>query len=100
MKFIAFVMESEGIEQARGIAERSLRVISFSNETDRLNLWTSYLNLEFHFGSEERVRSVFKKGCSSCDPKKLTLKLIDLYRRNQRWDTMVEVSRSLAQKHK
>lgn len=43
-------MESEGIENARGVMERALRVINFVNDNDRLNLWTSYLNLELYFG--------------------------------------------------
>jgi rRNA biogenesis protein RRP5 len=32
--------------------ERALRVINFVNEDEKLNLWTAYINLEFHFGTE------------------------------------------------
>jgi rRNA biogenesis protein RRP5 len=53
-------MEREGVEKARAVMERALRVINFSNDVERLNLWTAYLNLEFHFGSEERVIILFR----------------------------------------
>jgi len=62
-------MESEGIEHARSIMERALRVINFTNENERLNLWTSYINLEFHFGTEERLINVFKNACNACNSK-------------------------------
>lgn len=62
-------MESEGIENARQIMERALRVINFNNEVEKLNLWNAYLNLEYHFGQEERLISIFKRGCQSCNPK-------------------------------
>lgn len=71
IEFVAFVAENEGIESARSVMERALRVINFANETERLNLWTAYLNLEHNFGSEENLISVFKRGCQNCDSKKL-----------------------------
>lgn len=86
-------MESEGIESARGVMERALRVINFVNENDRLNLWTSYLNLELNFGQEEKLISTFKKGCNSCNPKHLHLKLIDIYRKADKYDLMVELAK-------
>lgn len=45
-------MEKSGIEQARQVIERALRVINFRNETDKLNIYTAFLNLENTFGSE------------------------------------------------
>lgn len=55
IEFAAFVTESEGIENARAIMQKALRVINFANEVERLNLWTAYLNLEFNFGTEEHL---------------------------------------------
>ena len=43
--------------------ERGLRVINFNNESERLNLWTAYLNLEFNFGSEDNLIAIFKRRC-------------------------------------
>ena len=59
-------MEKEGLEDARAVMERALRVINFSNDSERLNLWTAYLNLEFHFGTEEKLITLFKKACNAC----------------------------------
>lgn len=81
IKYTSCAMESEGIESARGVMERALRVINFVNDADRLNVWTAYLNLELHFGREEALIALFKKGCNSCNPKHLHLKLIDIYRK-------------------
>ena len=50
VRFASSVMEKEGIENARQIMERALRVINFNNESEKLNLWNAYLNLEYHFG--------------------------------------------------
>lgn len=63
IEFVAYAAENEGIESARNVIERALRVINFSNEIERLNLWTAYLNLEFNFGSEDNLITIFKRGC-------------------------------------
>ena len=52
IQYIAFKFEKEGIEKSRQLIERALRNINFRNETEKLNLWTAYLNLEFAFGTE------------------------------------------------
>ncbi|CAD8043733.1 unnamed protein product [Paramecium primaurelia] len=100
IEFVAYAAENEGIESARNIIERALRVINFSNELERLNLWTAYLNLEFNFGSEDNLISVFKRGCQNCDGKKLHIKLINIYRKAEKVDLTVELSRSFVQKYK
>ena len=63
IEFVAYAAENEGIESARNVMERALRVINFNNEQERLNLWTAYLNLEFNFGTEDNLISAFKRGC-------------------------------------
>lgn len=40
--------------------ERAIRVVQGS-ENDKVNLWTSYLNLELNFGSEEELVEKFKR---------------------------------------
>jgi rRNA biogenesis protein RRP5 len=49
---MAFNMEKFGIEEARQTAERALKVINFRSESERLNIWHSYMNLEHIFGTE------------------------------------------------
>lgn len=55
VQFASFAMETEGIEKARLILERSLRVVNFRQETDKLNIWNAYMNLENSFGSEANL---------------------------------------------
>jgi rRNA biogenesis protein RRP5 len=73
-------MEKEGIEKARNLSERALRVVNYKNERDRLNIWNSYINLEFNFGTEQTLLTTFKKALENNNPKKIYLHLIDLYR--------------------
>jgi rRNA biogenesis protein RRP5 len=41
--------------------ERALKVINFRDESDKLNLWTAYLNLEYNFGTEPSLIKTFEK---------------------------------------
>lgn len=100
IKYISYVMESEGIQNARAIAERALRVVNFSNEKEKVNLWTAYLNLEFHFGDPEQLKAIFKRGCSACKAKLLYFKLIDIYRKSDKKEDMMQLAKQMAQKFK
>ena len=61
IKYIALMMEETGIERARQLCERALRVINYKSTQERLNIWNSYLNLEYAFGSQESLVAVFQK---------------------------------------
>ena len=52
IRYAAFSMENTGIDKARKVMDKALKVINFRNENEKLNLWTAYLNLEFNFGNE------------------------------------------------
>lgn len=55
IQFMAWVIEKEGIQAAREVTERALRVINFKNENEKLNLWTAFMNLEHNFGDEKSL---------------------------------------------
>jgi hypothetical protein len=52
---MSHAMENDGIEQAREVAERALRVINSASQDEHLNILTAYLNLEHHFGRPSTV---------------------------------------------
>ena len=76
-------MEKEGIVNARDILERALKVINFTNENEKLNLWTAYLNLEHNFGDEKTLVRVFERAKNTCKPKSIYLKLLEIYKRDE-----------------
>jgi rRNA biogenesis protein RRP5 len=48
---MAFMLDNAGVEAARKVAERATKSVSMSNEHDKLNIWTAFMNLESNFGT-------------------------------------------------
>ncbi|KAL1458756.1 hypothetical protein WDU94_008874, partial [Cyamophila willieti] len=57
VKYMAYHLQATEIEKARSVARRALTVINIRLEEDRLNVWTSLLNLEQLYGSKESLQS-------------------------------------------
>ena len=51
IQYIAFMLDNIDVVAARKVAERAVKSVSMSNEQDKLNIWTAYMNLESNFGS-------------------------------------------------
>ena len=65
-----------GIDAARRIAERAVKEVSMSEEAEKLNIWTGYINLEHTFGDKKTVEAAVKRAFDVNDRKKLSLNLI------------------------
>jgi len=48
---MAFMLDNLGTDAARKVAERAVKCVTISNDQDKLNIWTAYMNLESNFGS-------------------------------------------------
>ena len=81
-------MEKDGLKSARAILERGIKVINYRFENERVNLWTTYLNLEYNFGTEKTLITVFEKAISANKPKVIYFKLIDLYQKDQKFEVL------------
>uniref|UniRef100_A0A7N0TNV2 rRNA biogenesis protein RRP5 n=1 Tax=Kalanchoe fedtschenkoi TaxID=63787 RepID=A0A7N0TNV2_KALFE len=83
INYIKFFIDMGDIEKARSVAERAVRTINYREETETLNAWVAYINLENKFGNppEEAVQRVFERALQHCDPEKLHLALFDVYER-------------------
>lgn len=46
IKYMAFMLDKLDIEAARRVAERAVKSVGISAESDKLNLWIAYMNLE------------------------------------------------------
>lgn len=53
IQYMAFMLEKLDVEAARRVAERAVKSVSITAETDKLNLWIAYMNLENKFGTEQ-----------------------------------------------
>lgn len=43
---MAFVLDKQGLSDARKIAERAVKAINMTAESDKLNMYIAYMNLE------------------------------------------------------
>jgi len=48
---MAFMLEKLDVEAARRVTERAVKSVSITAETDKLNIWIAYMNLENKFGT-------------------------------------------------
>jgi rRNA biogenesis protein RRP5 len=74
------MLDNINVEAARKIAERAVKSVSISNDQDKLNIWTAYMNLESNFGSQETLAKCTVRALEVNDRKRVYLRLIDLYK--------------------
>ena len=78
IQYMAFQLQLHEIEKARDIAERALRTIHMSEQEEKLNIWTAWLNLENSFGSDEALDTVFERACQYTDKQELHERLASI----------------------
>lgn len=81
--YMRFMLSLADIEKARSIAERALNTINIREEDEKLNIWVAYFNLENEYGNppEDAVKKVFQRALQYCDPKKVHLALLKMYKK-------------------
>ncbi|XP_063056159.1 protein RRP5 homolog isoform X2 [Engraulis encrasicolus] len=79
LQYMAFHLQATEIEQARAVAERALKTISFREEQEKLNVWVALMNLENMYGSEESLQKVFERAVQYCEPMPVYQRLADIY---------------------
>ncbi|KAJ8264298.1 hypothetical protein GJAV_G00147520 [Gymnothorax javanicus] len=84
LQYMAFHLQATEIEQARAVAERALKTISFREEQEKLNVWVALLNLENLYGSEESLRAVFDRALQFCEPLRIYQQLADIYAKSDK----------------
>jgi len=43
---MSFILDKLDIEAARRIAQRAVKVVSMTNEAEKLNIWVAFMNME------------------------------------------------------
>ncbi|XP_051148647.1 rRNA biogenesis protein RRP5 [Andrographis paniculata] len=102
IKYMAFMLSLANVDKARSIAERALRTINIREETEKLNIWVAYFNLENEFGSpsEEAVTKIFQRALQYCNPKKVYLALLGMYERTEQHKLADELLDKMCRKFK
>lgn len=77
--YMAFQMQVSELPKAREIAERAIKSINIREETEKLNVWVAYLNLEVAYGSKQTVEDVFKRACQYNDEQEVYERLASIY---------------------
>jgi len=93
------MLDHVGVESARRVAEKAVRAVSISNEEDKMNLWTAYINLENNFGSQSTLTQVVKRALEVNDRKKVYLQLVNIYRNSGKHDACEEIYNVLCKKY-
>ncbi|KAL6481580.1 hypothetical protein MHYP_G00096600 [Metynnis hypsauchen] len=84
LQYMAFHLQATQIEQARTVAERALKTISFREEQEKLNVWVALLNLENMYGTEESLQKVFERAVLYCEPMLVHQQLADIYAKSNK----------------
>lgn len=79
IQYMAHQMQVSELAKAREVAERAVNTINSAEETEKLNAWVAYLNLEARFGNEETVDDVFKRACQVNDQQEVYSRLATIY---------------------
>ncbi|XP_030636412.1 protein RRP5 homolog [Chanos chanos] len=84
LQYMAFHLQATEIEQARAVAERALKTISFREEQEKQNVWVALLNLENMYGTEESLQKVFERAVQFCEPLPIYQQLADIYTKSDK----------------
>ncbi|XP_071359529.1 protein RRP5 homolog isoform X2 [Trachinotus anak] len=84
LQYMAHHLQATQIEQARAVAERALKTISFREEQEKLNVWVALLNLENMYGTEETLKKVFERALQFCEPMPVYQQLADIYAKSNK----------------
>nr|XP_046261090.1 protein RRP5 homolog [Scatophagus argus] len=84
LQYMAHHLQATQIEQARAVAERALKTISFREEQEKLNVWVALLNLENMYGTEESLKKVFERALQFCEPMPVYQQLADIYAKSEK----------------
>ncbi|CAL5321310.1 unnamed protein product [Camellia sinensis] len=102
IKYMAFMLSLADVEKARSIAERALKTINIREESEKLNVWVAYFNLENEYGypPEDAASKIFGRALQYCDPKKVHLALLGMHERIEQHKLADELLSKMSKKFK
>ena len=84
IRYMAWHSQRGDLAGARSISARALATVRPREETERLALWTAWLNLEAGAGDQKACENVFERAATggACDPRALHLAMIGVLDRS------------------
>uniref|UniRef100_W5KDC8 Programmed cell death 11 n=1 Tax=Astyanax mexicanus TaxID=7994 RepID=W5KDC8_ASTMX len=99
LQYMAFHLQATQIEQARAVAERAIKTISFE-EQEKLNVWVALLNLENMYGTEESLQKVFERAVQYCEPMPVYQQLADIYAKSNKMKEAESLYKNMVKRFK
>ncbi|KAG9262427.1 hypothetical protein AMEX_G24199 [Astyanax mexicanus] len=100
LQYMAFHLQATQIEQARAVAERAIKTISFREEQEKLNVWVALLNLENMYGTEESLQKVFERAVQYCEPMPVYQQLADIYAKSNKMKEAESLYKNMVKRFK
>ncbi|OLN85680.1 rRNA biogenesis protein rrp5 [Colletotrichum chlorophyti] len=100
IEYMALQMKVSELNKAREIAERAIKTINIREQTEKLNVWIAYLNLEVAYGTKASTEEVFKRACQYNDEQEVHERLASIYIQSGKLKQADEVFQSLVSKFK
>ncbi|PWN54434.1 nucleic acid-binding protein [Violaceomyces palustris] len=98
IQFMSFQLQLSDVEKARDVGRRALKVISYREEQEKMNVWIALLNLENTYGTQESLESTFKDAVQANDAKTIHLKMISIYEKTDKVEEAEELFKKTAKK--
>ncbi|KAF4903433.1 rRNA biogenesis protein rrp5 [Colletotrichum fructicola] len=100
IEYMALQMKVSELSKAREIAERAIKTINIREQTEKLNVWIAYLNLEVAYGTKTSTDEVFKRACQYNDEQEVHERLASIYIQSGKLKQADDVFQSLVNKFK
>ena len=97
-QYMAHLLQLGEVDKARSIAERALKTINIREESEKLNIWVAFLNMENSFGTEETLDEVFQQACEYTDKKKMYSHLVSILIKSGKDDKVNETFQTMIKK--
>lgn len=93
------MLDNVDASAARKVAERAVKSVAISNDQDKLNIWTAFMNLESNFGTQASLEACTKRALEVNDRKKVYLNLVDIYKASKKYEYIEVIYKQLAKKY-
>ena len=91
IQYASYILENLGLESARKIFERAIKIIDISKQQEKLNIWIAYINLENIYGNENSLKSIVERALEVNDKKQIYLQLIRIYTNSKKYIIAYEI---------
>lgn len=79
LKYMTYMLGQGDLDKTRSISEKALQSIPSTNDDERFNIWVAKINLEFHFGNDESLKSISQRALMAMDSLRVYTHLAKMY---------------------